>query len=154
MIEFQMVDGKPILDQIHEFENIVYDMKLKGIVLPDIMLVTFMISKLPPSWSEFARSLKHKPEGFTFDDLLVCLRIEDKHRLSLKNLQMPKFQAKAHLVESSNKSNSKLFKKHGPKKTQFGKKPHFSKNKNNVSNNNNTLKGKNHGNESFCFVCG
>ena len=49
MIEFQMVDGKPILNQIHEFENIVYDMNLKGIALPDIMLVTLMISKLPSS---------------------------------------------------------------------------------------------------------
>ena len=49
MIEFQMIDGKSISDHIHEFENIVYDMKLKGIVLPEIMLVAFMISKLPPS---------------------------------------------------------------------------------------------------------
>ena len=28
IIEFQMVDNKPISDQIREFENIVYDMKL------------------------------------------------------------------------------------------------------------------------------
>jgi len=34
-----MVDGKSISYQIHEIENIVYDMKLKGIVLPDIMFV-------------------------------------------------------------------------------------------------------------------
>ena len=44
-----MINGKSISDQIHEFENIVYDMKLKGIVLPDIMLMAFMISKLSPS---------------------------------------------------------------------------------------------------------
>ena len=66
MIEFQMIDGKSISDQIHEFENIVYDMKLKGIVLPDIMLVAFMISKLPPSWTDFAQSLKHKREVLYF----------------------------------------------------------------------------------------
>jgi len=42
-IEFEMIDGKSISDQIHEFENIVYDMKLKEIVLPNIMLVAFMI---------------------------------------------------------------------------------------------------------------
>jgi len=70
-----MIDGKSISYQIHEFENIVYDMKLKGIVWPDIIFVAFMISKLPPSWTDFARSLKHKHEGFTFDDLLVYLRI-------------------------------------------------------------------------------
>jgi len=39
VIEFQMVDNKLISDQIHEFENIVYDMKLKNIILPNIMLV-------------------------------------------------------------------------------------------------------------------
>ena len=32
------------------------------------------------------------------------------------------FQAKAHLVESSNKSNSKPFNQHGPNKIKFGKK--------------------------------
>ena len=53
-IEFEMIDGKSISDQIHEFENIVYDMKLKGIVLPDIMLVSFIISKFPHSWTDFA----------------------------------------------------------------------------------------------------
>ena len=71
-------------DQIHKFENIVYYMKLKGVVLPGFMIVTFMTSKLSPSWTDFARSLKHKYEGFTFDDLLVCLHIEDKHRFSQK----------------------------------------------------------------------
>jgi len=40
-----MVDNKLISDQIHEFENIVYDMKLKNIILPDIMLVALLISK-------------------------------------------------------------------------------------------------------------
>jgi len=79
-----MVDDKTISDQTHEFENIVYDMKLKGIVLPDIMLVAFMISKFPPSWTHFAQSLKHKHEGFTFDDLLVItLRI---NIIFLKNI--------------------------------------------------------------------
>jgi len=48
MIEIQIINGKSISNQIHEFENIVYDMKLKGIVFPDIMLMAFMISKLPP----------------------------------------------------------------------------------------------------------
>lgn len=150
----KMIDGKSISDQIHEFENIVYDMKLKGIVLPDIMLVAFMISKLPPSWTDFARSLKHKHESFTFDDLLVCLRIEDKHRSSQKHLQKSDSHSKAYLVESSSKPFSKSFKRHGFNKNKFGRKPSFSKNKNNAFNNNNKPKDKNPGNEIFCFVCG
>ncbi|XP_057428708.1 uncharacterized protein LOC130722098 [Lotus japonicus] len=154
MIEFHMVDKKSVSDQIHEFENIVYDMKLKGIVLPDVMLVTFMISKLPPSWSDFARSLKHKPEGFTFDELLICLRIEEKHRLSQKNLQASNFQAKVHMVEGSSKSSLKSFNRHGPNRYKSFKKPAFSKNKDNAPNNNNRHVAKIQGNETFCFICG
>ncbi|RZB91862.1 14-3-3-like protein D [Glycine soja] len=141
-------------DQIHEFENIVYDMKLKGIVLLDIMLVAFMISKLPPSWIDFARSLKHKHESFTFDDLIVCLHIEDKHHSSQKHLQKFDSHSKAYLVESSSKPFSKSFKRHGFNKNKFGRKPSFCKNKNNAFNNNNKPKDKNSGNEIFPLFVG
>jgi len=149
-----MIDGKSILDQIHEFENIVCDMKLKGIVLLDITLVAFMISKLPPSWTDFAWSLKHKHEGFTFDDLLVCLRIEDKHRSSKKYLQKSDSHSKAYLIESYSKPFSKSFKKHGFNKNKFGRKPSFSKNKSNAFNKNNKPKDKNSGSEFFALFLG
>jgi len=32
IIEFLMVGNKSIFNQIHEFENVVYDIKLKGII--------------------------------------------------------------------------------------------------------------------------
>jgi hypothetical protein len=35
---------------------------------------------LPPSCTDFARGLKHKPKNFTFDELLVVLRIKEKYR--------------------------------------------------------------------------
>ena len=100
-------------------------MKLKGIVWPDIIFVAFMISKLPPSWTDFARILKHKHESFTFDDLLVYLCIEDKHCSSKKYLQKSDFHSKAYLVESSSKPFSKSFKKHGFNKNKFSRKLHF-----------------------------
>jgi len=64
--------------------KILFMTKLKNIILPNIMLVALLISKLSPSWFDCARSLKHKPENFSFDDLLVCLRIEEKHYFSQK----------------------------------------------------------------------
>nr|KYP31709.1 Retrovirus-related Pol polyprotein from transposon TNT 1-94 [Cajanus cajan] len=150
-----MEDGKHFSDQVHEFENIIYDMKMKEITLPDIMLVSLLISKLPPSWSEFARSLKHKPDNFTLSDLLVTLRIEDKHRISQKVSNKTPFQAKAHLVENANKPKQKIFKKSGfSNNNKFGQSSHFSKNKNKAFNNNYKPKSKIQGNESFCFVCG
>nr|KYP35738.1 Retrovirus-related Pol polyprotein from transposon TNT 1-94 [Cajanus cajan] len=153
IIYFQMEDGKPFSDQVHEFENIIYDMKMKEITLPDIMLVSLLISKLPP-WFEFARSLKHKPDHFTLSYLLVTLQIEVKHHISQKVSNKTHFQAKAHLVENANKPKQKFFKKSGFSNNKFGQSSHFSKNKNKVFNNNYKPKSKIQGNESFCFVCG
>ena len=109
---------------------------------------------MSPSWTDFARSLKHKREGFTFDDFLVCLHIEDTHHFSQKYLKKSYSHSKAYLVESSIKPFSKSFKKHGFNKNKFGRKPSYSKNKNNAFNNKNKPKDKNLGNEVFCFVCG
>jgi len=49
-----VVDNKPISNPIHELENIFYDMKLKqNIILPDIMFVALLISKLSPYWPDY-----------------------------------------------------------------------------------------------------
>jgi hypothetical protein len=40
-----MADGKSISDQIHEFENIIYDMKIKGMKLNQIILFSSLIKK-------------------------------------------------------------------------------------------------------------
>nr|KYP42982.1 hypothetical protein KK1_035603 [Cajanus cajan] len=39
----------------------------------DALEISLLIFKLPLSWSEFARILKHKPDHFTLSDLLVTL---------------------------------------------------------------------------------
>ncbi|WCJ24899.1 hypothetical protein M5689_006823 [Euphorbia peplus] len=128
---------------MHDFENIVFDLKIKGIVLPDIVLVYSLIKKVPPSWSDFAGGLKQKPENFSFDSLLVSLRIEEKHRISLK--QNSASQARAHIVENVHKPKSSNFKKNGFKK-KFGGSGNF----NNKPKNNNF----NQKNGSECCVCG
>lgn len=47
--DFQMINGKNISDQIHVFENIIYNMKVRGIEINEIILITSLIKKLPPS---------------------------------------------------------------------------------------------------------
>ena len=39
-----------------------------------------IISKLPPSWRDFATSLKHKRQEFTIDELIGTLDVEEKAR--------------------------------------------------------------------------
>jgi hypothetical protein len=39
-----------------------------------------IITKLPHSWRDFATTLKHKRNEFTFDDLIATLDVEEKAR--------------------------------------------------------------------------
>lgn len=120
-----MVEGKSIMEQVHEFENIIYYMKMKDITVHETILVTLLIKRLPSLWTEFGRSLKQKPEDFSFNDLLVSLRIEEKHRESQKLLLKPDFQAKVLIVENhhKHKPKPKILKKNSFGKSNFNNKP-------------------------------
>jgi len=49
-------------------------------VLPDKFLAGGIISNLPPSWRNFATSLKHKRQEFTINGLIETLDVEEKAR--------------------------------------------------------------------------
>ena len=49
-------------------------------VLPDKFAAGGIISNLPPSWKDFATSLKHKRHEFTIDGLIGTLDVEKKAR--------------------------------------------------------------------------
>ena len=40
------------------FENIIYDMKIKGMKLNQLILISSFIKKLPSFWFDFAKGLK------------------------------------------------------------------------------------------------
>ena len=48
--------------------------------LPNKFVAGGVISKLPPSWRDFATSLKHKRQEFTIDGLIGTLDVEEKAR--------------------------------------------------------------------------
>jgi hypothetical protein len=48
--------------------------------LPNKFVVGGIISKLPPSWKDFATSLKHKRQKFAVVDLIGTLDVEEKAR--------------------------------------------------------------------------
>ncbi|KAH7846386.1 hypothetical protein Vadar_013413 [Vaccinium darrowii] len=139
-----MVDEKSVIDQVHEFQNILYDLKRKGVELSDTFLVASLIKKLPPKWTEFGRDLKQKPDDFTLDDLIVSLNIEEKHRERVVEIHVSDFQAKALTVESLHKPKRQNF-----KKTNFTKK-FGSHNYNNKPKGKNMFKGK----LVPCWICG
>ena len=50
------------------------------ITLPDKFVAGGIIAKLPPSWSDFATTLKHKRTDISVSDLLASLNVEEKAR--------------------------------------------------------------------------
>jgi hypothetical protein len=55
-------------------------LKLLKIVVPDEFVPGGIIDKLPPSWRDFATTLKHKRTHMSISDLIVSLDVEEKAR--------------------------------------------------------------------------
>ncbi|KAI3734277.1 hypothetical protein L6452_13742 [Arctium lappa] len=79
-LRFQMVDDKPILEQIHELQVLENKMRVLNIPLPEIFLVGAVVDNLPPSWKDFQKRMMHKSEDYSLDDLIKHIRIEEEVR--------------------------------------------------------------------------
>ncbi|KAK9053659.1 hypothetical protein SSX86_024733 [Deinandra increscens subsp. villosa] len=79
-LDFQMVDEKSILEQVHELQVLVKKLTSLSIPLPEIFQVGVIIAKLPPSWKDFFKRMMHKSEDYSLDELLKHLRIEEETR--------------------------------------------------------------------------
>ena len=82
-----MVDNKPILEQVHEFQIIVNKLRVLKIVLLETFQVGAIIAKLPLSWKDFAKKLIHKSEDVFLDQIQKHLHIEEEaQKRDAKNL--------------------------------------------------------------------
>ncbi|KAK4404060.1 hypothetical protein Sango_0774600 [Sesamum angolense] len=59
-LQFQIVDGKSIMDQVHEYENIVADVLNEDMKMCEILQANVLLEKFPPSWNDYRNHLKHK----------------------------------------------------------------------------------------------
>ena len=55
-----MVEGKSMVEQSYELQMISQDVWSEGIRVDEQMQVSAIIDKLPESWKEFAKVLRHK----------------------------------------------------------------------------------------------
>ena len=55
-----MTDDRSVVEQAHEIQSLTKELEHLNSVLPDKFIAGGIIAKLPPSWRNFATSLKHK----------------------------------------------------------------------------------------------
>ncbi|XP_077228596.1 uncharacterized protein LOC143861577 [Tasmannia lanceolata] len=115
-LRFEMVDGKLVLGQVHEFQLLLNEILVEGIKMDDRYLSAAIIDKLPPSRKEFEKSLKHRKEELSLEDLLVTFRIEEEHRNRDQNDKESELLSKVNLVETSEKKTNKNPRSHQNKK--------------------------------------
>ncbi|BFG22156.1 hypothetical protein CerSpe_084300 [Prunus speciosa] len=79
-MDFQMVDEKPLVEQIQEFNHIFDELVASGMTLSETFHVSAILSKLPASWKHVIIKSKYNiNEPLTLEVLMDHLRIEEEY---------------------------------------------------------------------------
>jgi hypothetical protein len=68
------------VEQAHEIQALAKELRHFPCVLQDKFVAGSIITKLPPSWKDFATSLKHKRQEFSVTELIASLDVVEKAR--------------------------------------------------------------------------
>ncbi|CAH9094480.1 unnamed protein product, partial [Cuscuta epithymum] len=112
-LAFKMEDDKPIMEQVHLYENLCTDVLNEGMKMCDIFQANVLLEKFPPSWAEYRNHLKHKKKDLNLQDLIGYMRTEEANRLKDKLDSISSISAKANLVETGGPSHNTRFKGKG-----------------------------------------
>ena len=145
--DYKMVDDRSVVEQAHEIQSLTKELEHFTCVLPDKFVAGGIIAKLPPSWRNFATSLKHKRQEFSVSDLIGSLDVEEKARAKDKSARGAKGGSSANLVQKKNFQSYKSKNKGKPD----GKGKFDVKNKASQSTN---FKKKTDKKKGACHVCG
>nr|XP_004514701.1 uncharacterized protein LOC101509817 [Cicer arietinum] len=94
---YKMVDSKSVMEQMHEIERILNNYKQHKMHMDETIIVSSIIDKLPPSWKDFKKSMKHKKEDISLEQLGNHLRLEEEF-LKKKNKEKNSSATKDNLV--------------------------------------------------------
>jgi hypothetical protein len=112
LYEYKMVEDRFVIEQAHEIQALARDLenysKDAPCKLPDKFVAGGIMSKLPPSWKDFATSPKHKRQEFAAVDLISTLDVEEKARAKDSRGKGIAGSSSANLVQ---KKNHNAFKK-------------------------------------------
>lgn len=106
-IQFQMVDGVSVVEQVQELHNIADSIIASGMWIDENFHVSAIVSKLPPSWKECRVKLMQE-EFLPLNKLMYTLRVEEESRNRYRNSESSK---NARMVELKLENNVGLKKK-------------------------------------------
>ena len=110
-LDYRMVEERFVVEQAHEIHTLAKDLKNcskeSPCVLPDKFVTGGIISKLPPSWRDFATSLKYKRQEFTINGLIETLDVEEKARAKDIRGKGVVGASSANLVQKNNSHKNK-----------------------------------------------
>ncbi|XP_070046636.1 uncharacterized protein [Nicotiana tomentosiformis] len=83
-LHYKMIVSKTIGTQVQKLQLICHDLIAEGIVVNEAFQVVAMIEKLPPSWRDFKKYLKHKRKEIKLEDLVICVKIDEDNKTTEK----------------------------------------------------------------------
>ncbi|XP_019263214.1 PREDICTED: uncharacterized protein LOC109240977 [Nicotiana attenuata] len=76
--EFQMIDGKSIMERVDELLVLISILKDFKVDVSESLQVAAILAKLPASWNDYRKKLLHSSEDFNVDQLTKHIRIEEE----------------------------------------------------------------------------
>lgn len=95
-----MTDEKLIVDQIHEYKNLVANVLSEGMKMCEILQANVLLEKFPPSWSDYRNHLKHKKKDLTLQELISHMCTKEGNQQKDKLISKILNSVNANLVES------------------------------------------------------
>ncbi|VFQ63211.1 unnamed protein product [Cuscuta campestris] len=82
---YEMVDSRSVMEQYHELVRMLGQFNLHGMKQDECISVSNVIDKLPPSWKDYKRELKHNKDDLSLVQLSTHIRIEESVRAQESN---------------------------------------------------------------------
>ncbi|KAK1620517.1 hypothetical protein QYE76_026034 [Lolium multiflorum] len=86
--DYKMVENRSVVEQAHEIQIMAKELELLKCVLPDKFVAGCIVAKLPPSWRNFATSLKHQRHEFSVKNIMGS-RMLRRRRGQKTNMEEP-----------------------------------------------------------------
>jgi hypothetical protein len=123
--DYKMTDGKSVVEQAHEIQWMAKELEHLKINLPDKFVAGGIIAKFPPSWRDFATTLKYKRMEISVSDLIASLDVEEKARAKDGRSKATEGHTSANMVQKSHGKGKGKGKKTKPQPTTTFKKKKF-----------------------------